>query len=82
MTHPQAIELAGRVNGRPLAHLGHAWVNTGASADDSSVSVRNHIGVETEIIDYPRDYEGYLFVLAECLYAGTGALFPLKRGQT
>jgi hypothetical protein len=79
MTHPQAVELAGRINGRPLAHLGHAWVNTGTGADDSSVSVRNHIGMETEVTSFPVDYESYLFALAECLYAGTGAVFPLRR---
>jgi hypothetical protein len=52
MTREEAQRMAGRINARPWHGIGHAWVNTGLGEDDSSVSVRNTRGEETEITDY------------------------------
>lgn len=53
MSIKDAIRLAARINGLHPHGVGHAWVNPAPGAGESTVSVRNRHGIESEFVVMP-----------------------------
>lgn len=49
MTVREARLYAASINSLARPGLGRAWVNTGQGEDDSTISVRNTLGIESEL---------------------------------